>query len=417
MTSYKSSDRIENLDILRGFALLGILVMNIAGMGLPRAAYLNPTLAGGSEGADLWFWVLAHVLVDGKMRAIFSLLFGAGAVLLMERLEAKQENVRRIYYRRTLWLILFGILHGNLLWYGDILYGYGICGLLLYPLRRRSARTLIVSGALVLLLNAGMGIGASFAFRQMIDDNARLSATSTLSAEDTKKLTDIRKQLSMFQPTRAEINQEITARRGTLSAIQSNSAFAREFEGLTFLQVFFLDIFGMMLLGMGLGKAGVLAGLRSRTFYLRGAVLGLLIGIPLLAWSAWAWRADGYSVIGFFRYIGTTIDAGRFAVAFAYISLWSLAIQAGALKKLSTVLANVGRMAFTNYILCSVLALLTFSGFGLGLFNQLSRIQLLYVVIPVWAINIAFSQFWLARYPHGPLEWLWRKLTYGAGFR
>jgi uncharacterized protein len=413
MQPVSQEERLPSLDVLRGFALLGILIMNIAGMGLPRAAYINPTIAGGAEGADLWFWFLAHIFVDGKMRALFSLLFGAGVVLLLGRLAEKEGSPARLYYRRTFLLIGFGLLHGNLLFYGDVLYGYGICGLLLYWLRNWPAKRLLIAGILVLVLNVAMGLGARMQFTKFIEEQRQLSAQSSLSPEDAKKLEKINKQLSMFAPSPESVDAEIVERRGTWSAIAANSRFAREFEGKMFFQAFLLDILGMMLLGMGLAKSGILAGQASRSFYWRGLVLGFLIGLPVLAWSGWAWRADNYSIPGFFGYIGTTIDAGRFAVAFAYLCGFLLLLQAGALRGVTGPLAKVGRMAFTNYILCSALALFVFSGFGLGLFNQLSRVQLLWVVLPIWTIILVLSQWWLSRFRFGPLEWIWRSLTYG----
>lgn len=414
MQPISREERLESLDVLRGFALLGILVMNIAGMGLPRSAYLNPQIAGGAEGADLWFWFLAHVFVDGKMRALFSLLFGAGVVLLLGRMAQREGSPAGLYFRRTLLLIGFGLVHGNLLWYGEVLYGYGLCGLLLYWFRNWTGRRLLTAGGLLLLLNAAMGLGARAQFSQALEDRARLQAQTARSAEDNRKLDRIEQQLAMFAPTSAMIEAEITARRGTASAIAMNSRFAREFEGVMFFKVFLLDLLGMMLLGMGMVKTGVLAGEYSAAFYWRGLFIGFAVGLPLLAWSGWAWMRDGFSVPGFFGYIGTTIDAGRFAVAFAYICSFQLLLQAGVLRLATSWLADVGRMAFTNYVLCSVLALLVFSGFGLGLFNQLSRAQLLLVVVPIWAINLGLSRWWLGRYRFGPLEWLWRSLTYGA---
>ncbi len=414
MEPIKREERLASLDVLRGFALLGILVMNIAGMGLPRSAYLNPQIAGGAEGADLWFWFLAHVFVDGKMRALFSLLFGAGVVLLLGRMAQKEGKPAALYYRRTVLLIGFGLVHGNLLWYGEVLYGYGLCGLLLYWFRNWTGRRLLTAGGLLLLLNAAMGLGARAQFSQVLEDRARLQAQTVRSAEDNRKLDKIEQQLAMFAPTPDMITGEIEARRGRWSAIAMNSKFAREFEGVMFFKVFLLDLLGMMLLGMGLAKTGVLAGQMSRAFYWRGLVIGFGVGLPLLAWSGWAWMADNFSVPGFFGYIGTTIDAGRFAVAFAYLCGFQLMLQAGVGRTLTGWLADVGRMAFTNYVLCSVLALAVFSGYGLGLFNQLSRVQLLYVVLPVWGVNLVFSRWWLGRYRFGPLEWLWRSLTYGA---
>ena len=135
------------MDALRGFALLGILLMNIVAMGMYGAAYNNPTITGGATGPNLWVWTAMHILAEGKMRCLFSLVFGASVILLMRRLGDRPEAAD-IYYRRTLWLLLFGIVHAYLLWGGDILYPYALCALALYPFRNLRAKTLIIVGSI-----------------------------------------------------------------------------------------------------------------------------------------------------------------------------------------------------------------------------------------------------------------------------
>src|SRR5438270_1604645 len=145
------SERIASIDVLRGFALLGILVMNIQSFAMVGAVYDNPTADGELKGANFLVWLLSHLLADQKFISIFSMLFGAGIILLCQRAEASGAKPARLHYRRMGWMILFGLLHGYLLWYGDILYAYGMCGLFVYLFRRKSPRTLI-SFALVLAI-------------------------------------------------------------------------------------------------------------------------------------------------------------------------------------------------------------------------------------------------------------------------
>src|SRR5215475_8930079 len=144
------SERITSLDTLRGFALLGILLMNIVAMSMYGAAYDDPTVTGGSTGANLWVWAVLHVLAEGKMRCLFSMVFGAGVVLLTSRIERNGASAADIYYRRTLWLMLFGVVHAYLLWVGDILYPYALCALALYPFRKMSAKALLWIGGIIL---------------------------------------------------------------------------------------------------------------------------------------------------------------------------------------------------------------------------------------------------------------------------
>jgi hypothetical protein len=168
----EQAERITALDTLRGFALLGIFLMNIVFMGLFAAAYDDPVAAGGSTGANLWVWAVLHVLAEGKMRCLFSMVFGAGVILLTSRLERKggtsADTSADIYYRRTLWLLVFGIADAYLLWAGDILYPYALCALALYPFRKMAAKKLLIIGALFGLLISGAYIGGGFHFRDVI---------------------------------------------------------------------------------------------------------------------------------------------------------------------------------------------------------------------------------------------------------
>ncbi len=143
-------ERIFTLDVLRGFAVLGILPMNIQDFSMPGAAYLNPTAYGDLHGANYWVWLLSHLLADEKFMTIFSMLFGAGIFLMTSRIEAAGQPSAALHYRRMGWLVLFGLLHAYLLWSGDILFSYGVCGLLVFLFRKWRPRTSLIVGALSL---------------------------------------------------------------------------------------------------------------------------------------------------------------------------------------------------------------------------------------------------------------------------
>src|SRR5581483_8323162 len=149
-TAGRASDRYISIDAVRGFAVLGILLMNIVGMGLPAFAYIDPTYAGGATGADFWTWAVNNVLTDGKMRALFTMLFGASTVLIAERAEGDRMGPTQTHYRRMLWLFVFGMLHAYFLWWGDILVTYAIAGLFIFPFRKLSPRLLVGVGVVVL---------------------------------------------------------------------------------------------------------------------------------------------------------------------------------------------------------------------------------------------------------------------------
>ena len=156
------TERIDSLDVLRGFALLGILVMNIQAFAMIGAAYLNPTAYGDLTGANYWVWLLGHVLVDMKFMGMFSMMFGAGIVLMTSRREAATGKSAGLHYRRMGWLLLFGLLHAYLLWYGDILYTYALCGMLVYLFRRRRPTTLIIIGVATVAVSSAISIGFHF---------------------------------------------------------------------------------------------------------------------------------------------------------------------------------------------------------------------------------------------------------------
>jgi uncharacterized protein len=407
-------NRIDSVDTLRGFSLLGILLLNIVSFGLPFAAYMNPTVAGGAEGINLATWLTAVTLWEGKMRCIFSMLFGASAWLLLSRSEERGDGIfgADIYYRRTMWLIVFGLIHAHLIWMGDILYGYGVIGLLLFPLRNLKPKTLIVTAFILIGLHSLQGIGAGIGIAEMAQKARAAEQAPAPSTEEKKALTEWKALREMFAPEPAEVKKEIEIHRGGwMGNLARRSAEAVAFEFTMFFQFFFLDILAMQILGMGLAKAGVFSAAKSYGFYGAFVAAGLLLGAPLNYWAASQWRASGYGIPEYFTYLGSTGDPGRLLVAMAYVGLVMMACKAG-WSWVTGPLAAVGRMALSNYLLTSVLMTLFFNGYGLGYFAMLERHQLYWVVLGMWTINLVISPIWLRYFRYGPAEWLWRSLTY-----
>jgi uncharacterized protein len=415
----RPEDRIQSIDVLRGFSLLGILLLNIVSFGLPFAAYMNPAISGGHTGANLTVWFIAQTFWDGKMRAIFSMLFGTGAIILLGRAEARGAGIRAadIYYRRLMWLIVFGLIHAHLIWSGDILYGYGVVGLLLFPLRNVKARNLIVTGAFIIVLHSAQNVGAGFGIREMMSkavEAEKLQAAGTkLDADQKKAIADWGMLREMFAPPKEVVDKEIADHRGGYGAnLPLRSSQAALFEFTMFFQFLFLDVLGMLVLGMGLAKAGVFDASRSYAFYAALAGIGFAIGLPLNYWAAKQWANSGFAIPDFFTYIGSTADPGRFLVAGAYIGLIMMICKSGVLRFLTSALAAVGRTALSNYLLTSILCTLFFNGYGLGMFARLERAQLYWVVLGMWTINLIVSPIWLRYFQYGPAEWAWRSLTY-----
>jgi len=410
----RQADRIASVDALRGFSLLGILLLNIASFGLPFAAYMNPTVHGGATGADLNVWLIATTFFDGKFRCIFSMLFGAGAIILLDRAERRGAGIEAadIYYRRTMWLIVIGLLHAHLIWSGDILYGYGVVGLLLFPLRRLSAKALIITGTVLILVHSLQGIGAGIGIGEMRDKAIAAEKTANPTEEQQKALQEWRQLGEMFEPKKAEVEKQIqTHRGGWVENLSLRSGEAAMFEFTMFFQFLFLDVLAMLVMGMGLAKAGVFDASRSYGFYAVLAAIGLAIGVPLNYWAAQQWMAANFTAPSYFTYLGSTADIGRFSVAMGYTGLLMMACKSG-LQFLTDPLAAAGRMALSNYLLTSILCTLFFNGYGLGYFGKLQRHELYYVVFGVWAINLIVSPIWLRYFRFGPAEWAWRSLTY-----
>jgi uncharacterized protein len=410
----RQAERIASLDALRGFSLLGILLLNIASFGLPFAAYMNPTVYGGDTGADLNVWLIATTLFDGKFRCLFSMLFGAGAIILLDRAERRGAGIEAadVYYRRTMWLILFGLLHAHLIWSGDILYAYGVVGLLLFPLRRLSAKALIVTGTVLILLHSLQGVGAGIGIAEM-RDKALAAEKAANPTEDQQKALQEWKQLGeMFEPKKAEVEKQVqTHRGGWLENLPLRSGEAAMFQFTMFFQFLFIDVLAMLVMGMGLVKAGVFDASRSFRFYGILAAAGFAIGVPINYWAAHQWMAANFTAPAYFTYLGSTGDIGRFSVAMGYTGLLMIACKSG-LKFLIGPLAAVGRTALSNYLLTSILCTLFFNGYGLGFFGKLQRHELYYVVLAMWAVNLTVSPLWLRYFRFGPAEWAWRSLTY-----
>lgn len=409
------AERIGAVDVLRGFALLGILLMNIVAMGMHFGAYDNPTVAGGSTGANLWVWFVLHVLAEGKMRCLFSLVFGASVILLLRKMAGRDDGAD-IYYRRTLWLLLFGIVHAFLLWGGDILYPYALCALALYPFRNLRAKRLLLAGGVLVLLNALAYVGQGFAQRELIEKGRAaeqaLSAGKALTDEQEQERTAYRQWQRFVQPTPEQLRQDIEGWRGSpASVIGARAQMVTFFHGLPYYHPLFWDIWSMMLIGMGLMKLGVLSAERSFRLYGIFVLAGYGIGIPVNSYTGWVLVSSNFDPI-IKSFTASAYDVGRLSIALGHLGLIMLVVKAGRLRWLTAPLSAVGQTAFSNYILHSVITAFVFTGYGLALYGSLQRYQLYYVVAAIWIVNLVASPLWLRYYRFGPLEWCWRSLTY-----
>jgi uncharacterized protein len=388
------AERIAPLDVLRGFALLGILVMNIRFFAMPVPAYNNPTAYGSLEGANDWVWYLGDLLADTKFMTIFSMLFGAGIVLMAGRQEAAFRRPGWLHYRRMAVLLAFGLAHAYLLWGGDILYTYALCGMAVYPLRRLRPRWLLALG--LLLLAVGSAIN--------------LAAGAVMSFLPPEALDGIRRG---FHPSADVIDQELAAYRGGwVDGFRQRWPLVLGIQTLGFALMLFWRAGGLMLVGMGLFKLGVFSAALSRRAYLMMLALGLLVGLPVTAYGLHQDIASGWDAM-YVKFVGQQYNYwASLLVAGGWVGLVMLVCQSDALRPATTPLAAVGRMAFTNYLMQTVICTTLFYGYGFGLFGYVDRVGQFGIVLAVWAFQLIVSPLWLRYFRLGPAEWLWRSLTY-----
>jgi uncharacterized protein len=415
-------ERIILLDSLRGIALLGILLMNIPYMGLPEPSFDNPLLNHemGTINEKVWWYV--NWIPEGTQRAIFSMLFGAGIMLFVSRLEKRTEGVwpAEYFIRRQLWLLVFGLVNAFiLLWPGDILFQYSIVGVVAFVFRRLPVKGLLIAACVCLIL---------MTTRENVDlhrQKDKIYKGEMVAKLDTTKvkLTDIQqeqlgamtgmKEKSDTAGLRKEMRknlQKATGSYGKLYAYMSNISANLEFY-YTYYGIW--DILLFMLLGMAFFKSGMLTGQAPAKLYWALFIVGMGAGL-LLTWHRLQFMVDqqfnGFNIIKYKKF--EFYEIARSLRSLGLFGLIMLLYKSGWFKWLFALLRPVGQMAFTNYLMQSLMCGLFFFGVGFGMMGKLQRYEIYFVVAAVWIIEIIWSHIWLRYYRFGPLEWCWRSLTY-----
>jgi uncharacterized protein len=326
--------------------------------------------------------------------AIFSILFGAGIVLFSERAVSRGRSAAAYHYPRTFWLLLIGLLHAYLLWYGDILVCYSLCALLVFLFRNRSPRTLLILGLIVVAVPSLIYLFFGLT----------ISLWPTEALENSK---------SFWKPTLEVIRQEITAyRSGWLGQMGQRASAAVTIQTLVFILVNMWRAGGLMLVGMGLYKLRVLSASLPKRVYVIILLIGFIIGLPLVSTgiyqnfqAEWSLKASMY--LGWqYNYWGSLF------ISMGYISIVMLLCQSKKWVQRLKPFSSAGRMALTLYIMQSLICTTLFYGHGFALFGRLERIHQIGIVPIVWIVQVIFSSYWMHYFRFGPLEWLWRSLTY-----
>jgi len=384
--------RIRSLDVLRGVGVLGMLAVHIQIFAYPMLARLNPTAYGDFQGINRLVWVATSLVADGKFIAIFAMLLGVSIVMLPRQIAGPAIPAWRLHVTRMAALLVLGLAHAYLLWYGDMLVALALCGTVVFFARRLSPRWLLTLGGLAFTAGSAVTLVLALVLTHGPADRF----------EDWK---------DYYTPRRVNIVTEINQYQGTWSdQMRHRVPTAREFHTSHFVSYLFWQMTGLMLLGMGLFKLGVLSATRSRAFYLRMVALGFGAGVMLISLGLWRSFATSWEPLDF-ALVGQQLHYwGNFLVALGWIALVMLLCQRG--WQLRPV-AAVGRMALSNYLLQTLICTTIFYGHGLGLFGQVDRAGQFLIVLAVWTFQLLASSIWLRYFALGPVEWALRWVIYG----
>jgi uncharacterized protein len=416
-------ERIIILDSLRGIAVLGILLMNIPGFGMPYNTIDDPSVLNES-GLNYYLWYIFGLGVfEGSQRAIFSMLFGAGILIFISRLEKRTEGLvpAELFFRRQLWLLVFGLFNAfALLWFWDILYHYALCGMLLFAFRRLPPRRLLLAAGICILIMTVKENMYLYADKLVVTRGELVAAIDTTRVKLTDKqkgqLSEMEemKEASKLESRKKKAEKIIEQNLGTYSEIYDNRA-SRAAQGETMGMYYFLiwDILLFMFIGMAFFKLGILQGEAKTKVYLWMAIIGLGVGLPLSWFYLQPFMENHFNNFEILKHKNVEFyELQRLVHSIGIFGLIMLLYKSNGFKWLFALMRPVGQMAFTNYLMQSLMCGLFFYGVGFGYFGKLQRYELFYVVGVVWIVEIIWSHLWLRYFRFGPLEWAWRSLTY-----
>lgn len=399
-----TKSRYLTLDALRGFAVMGILAMNITAFDMPFMAYMSPGVYGGHSGANLISWFVSYTIFDGKMRGLFSLLFGASMLLIAERAAAKGESAAKVHYSRMIWLALFGLAHFFFIWFGDILFLYASVGCVAFLFRKWQPKTLMRSGIGIYAVGALLFSGA---MGGMVYSQYRAQQPDATA----KEIKDYKEMMSSPEFSGKGVEEDIKIYRSSYAEIVDYKLTKKWKEPFSGVPQSILETLPLMMIGMALLKNGFLLGQWDRRRYRRWAAYGIGIGAIASAVSIWFQYHVGFNLIYVLNAQFAWMALPRLAMTLGYAAALVLVIQSFANSGFIQRVAAAGRAAFTNYLGTSIAMTTIFYGYGLGLYGHVPRAQLWLFVIGAWIVMLLWSKPWLIRFRYGPFEWVWRSLA------
>jgi uncharacterized protein len=417
------AQRLKLIDALRGVALLGILLMNIPGFAMPN--YYSESFRSDPKNVNFWVSAVISVFFEGKMRALFGMIFGAGVLLFVSKKEQAGRSVTALFYRRMFWLVLFGLIHAHLiLWIGDILYLYGFCGMLVYLFRKVKPIYLVMAVTLVAVFDFTAGT----LFYQYLRDKRIAYVEASAAVAENRPLTEAQKDaLARWRelektliPNREDARENTRKMKSDYATVASYlRPLAWKFETIG-LPIEMWDSLALMLLGLALLQWGFLSGQWSNRAYVSVAALGYGIGLPLAIYSFYHGYLYSPNLEATLRrmelvpieWVRLIYPFQRIFLVMAHVAALILLYKSKYVQTLFRSLEAVGQTAFTNYIMHSVICTLLFFGYGLNFYAELDYYQIYFVVLAIWIVQLIVSPLWLRSFLFGPLEWVWRSLTY-----
>ena len=433
ITAVNLNNRIQAMDVMRGVAVLGIILMNIPGFSTHEFFLFWHDALKGEVTTNGIIFKTSTALFDGKMRGLFTLLFGAGLMLFIENKNDNSLRVADLYFKRMTWLLFFGLVDAYvLLWGGDVLYEYAMCGIFAFAFRSMKPRNLLLMSLIILSITIYVS-GSPFLDRKEVYSEYKVSEklvkeNKSLTEDQQAAYDGFKETLGTFLPfskshihnvTESIYNREIKMKSDYATIFSKNAEEVIPYHTQEFFMAMW-ESFATILLGMALFKFGFFQGKINVSVYRGFVFIGIPLGIMLC----------GISVLNMVYSQSELIQAlenrifsvnhigglGRIILTVSYASAILLLCRVNWLKTFLSLFANVGRMALTNYIMQTVLCSFYFFGFGLGHYGDYDAKGLLLFVVCIWIIQITYSTIYLRFFKMGPLEWLWKRLTYGKDF-